>query len=453
MSMKNRMTWLIGIFILSFLPGLSVAQQVPLSVGFGIQDITPDPAVKNWVTGKPYSKVNDPLHTRVLVISDGFVKSAIVSLDLVDAGESATDEIRKVVGKELGIVSNHIIVTATHNHSAPWAPAYKSGYRGKEADTWWAIRYMPAQNDFPPFKRWMDKLLKNVVAAAKDANQNLQPATVWIGKADISAFANNRRPVKPQWGVLKDSAPKGYNYKHPAYNPDVITEGSNYGPMDRTMSIVSFRNASGQNIASMIHMSVHSVSIYPYSDEISADWPAEAIKHAEKQLGGHALVLQGTAGDINPWRRGRDAVNEMGLGVAARAKGAFDLSVQLATDSIRVKKVPAALPLDEAGQKRTGLELVAAEVQVLSTGPLAIVTLPGEPLTDMGVAIRKRSPFPHTLVLGYSNGNGVHYVAPPGEKAKGGYEMGGGTVGTDDAGLILIETAVRLLHETVRLPK
>ena len=51
MSMKNRMTWLIGIFILSFLPGLSVAQQVPLSVGFGIQDITPDPAVKNWVTG------------------------------------------------------------------------------------------------------------------------------------------------------------------------------------------------------------------------------------------------------------------------------------------------------------------------------------------------------------------------------------------------------------------
>lgn len=444
---------IVGLFICPLFPGLSKAQQVPLSVGFGIQDITPETAVKNWVTGKPYTRVNDPLHTRVLVISDGLTKSAIVSLDLVDAGESATDEIRKAVGKELGIAGNHILVAATHNHSAPWAPAYKPGYRGKENDTWWAVRFTPAQNNHPPFKRWMDKLLKSVVAAAKAANDHLEPATLWIGKADISAFANNRRPVTPQWGVLRDSAPKGYNYKHPAYNPDVITGGSNYGPMDRTMSIVSFRNAGGQNIASMFHMSVHSVSIYPYSEEISADWPAEAIRQIEQQLGGNALFLQGAAGDINPWRRGREAVNEMGLGVAGRAKGAFDLSVQLNTDSVRVKKAAAALPLDKTGKERTGLELVPAEVQVFSIGPLAIVTLPGEPLTDMGVAIRKRSPFPHTLVLGYANGNGVHYVAPPGEKAKGGYEMGPGTVGTDDAGLILIETAVRLLNETVRLPK
>src|SRR5690606_36508038 len=108
---------------------------------------------------------------------------------------------------------------------------------------------------------------------------------------------------------------------------------------------------------------------------------------------------------------------------------------------------------DESGRKRTGVELVPAEVQILSIGPLALVTLPGEPLTEMGIAIRKRSPVPHTLVLGYANGNGVRYVAPPGEKAKGGYEMGQGTVGTDDAGLVLIETAVRLLNETVRVPK
>lgn len=429
-----------------------VAQNVQLSVGFGEKDITPDLAVKNWVTGKPYPKVNDPLHTRVMVITDGKTKAVVVSLDLTDAGESATDEIREAVSRALKTRKDNILVTATHTHSAPWAPVYKNGYRGKENDTWWAIRYMPAQNEYPPFKKWMNKLLENVVAAAKEADNSLQPATVWIGKADISAYANNRRPVRPKWGVIKNDIPKGYSFKHEAYTPEVLTDGSNYGPMDRTMSLVSFRDGNGKNIASFYHMSVHSVAIYPYSDEISSDWPGEATKLIQKQLGGKAIFLQGAAGDINPWRRGREAVNEMGAGVAQRARKAYELSVQIATDSIRIERAEAALPLDKKGKERTGLALVPAEVQALAIGPLALVTLPGEPLTDMGASIRKRSPFPHTLVLGYSNGNGVHYVAPPGEKSKGGYEMESGTVGEDDAGLILIEAAVRLLDENVRIP-
>lgn len=443
----------VGITLFASAQQITFAQNINLSVGFGQQDITPEIKVKNWVTGKEYPKVNDPLNTRVIVISDGTNKTAIVSLDLVDAGESATDEIRKAIEKEIKIPAEHVMVTATHTHSAPWAPVYKQGYRGKENDTWWAIRYMPAQNEYPPFKRWMDKILNSVTLAAREANAKMQPATLWMGKADISAFANNRRPVRPKWGVVQNSLPKGYNYKHEAYDPDILTDGSNYGPMDRTMSLVSFRDAQGKNIASIFHMSVHSVSIYPYSDEISADWPGEAISQIERHIGGKAMFLQGTAGDINPWRRGRAAVNEMGSGIAKKVKNAFALSVQLSTDTITGKRAAAALPLDDTGKKKTGLDLVPAEVQALAIGPLAVVTLPGEPLTDMGIAIRERSPFPHTLVLGYSNGNGVHYVAPPGEKVKGGYEMEGGTVGTDDAGLILIEAAVRVLEEIVRGPK
>ena len=88
-----------------------------------------------------------------------------------------------------------------------------------------------------------------------------------------------------------------------------------------------------------------------------------------------------------------------------------------------------------------------AEVQVISLGPLALVALPGEPLTDLATAIQQRSPFPHTLVLGYSNGLGIRYVGMPGEKKRGGYEMGVSAAGTDECGLFLVETAVRLLVE------
>ena len=66
---------------------------------------------------------------------------------------------------------------------------------------------------------------------------------------------------------------------------------------------------------------------------------------------------------------------------------------------------------------------------------------------ELSTAIQTRSPSPHTLVLGYANGRGVGYVGLPGGKARGGYEMGEVGTGTDEAGAMLVETAVRLLQE------
>ena len=78
---------------------------------------------------------------------------------------------------------------------------------------------------------------------------------------------------------------------------------------------------------------------------------------------------------------------------------------------------------------------------------MAIVALPGEPLTSLADEIRKNSPFPQTLVLGYSNGNGVHYVCLPDEKPHGGYEVEEGTSGAPMAGLELVELANQMLKE------
>ena len=85
----------------------------------------------------------------------------------------------------------------------------------------------------------------------------------------------------------------------------------------------------------------------------------------------------------------------------------------------------------------------------IPAGDLGLVTLPGEPLNGLAREIQARSPFPHTVVTGYSNGFGVGYVGLPGEKARGGYEAGAGR-GTEEAGLFMIETAVRLLQEVSR---
>lgn len=418
-----------------------------LRAGAGRADITPEPEVLNWVTGKPYGEVLDRLAVHALVLQDGEKKAAILRWDLVDVSESARDEVRKAVGAALGMPGGHIMINASHTHSAPWAPVYAGGIRGLERDTWWALRFMPAQNDFPPFKRWMEKLIASSVAAAKQADASAVPATIGIGRVAVSEYLHNRRPRMPTWG-LAEKPPGAVNFAHADWNPEVLQGGASFGPLDRTLALVLFRAVAKEApIANLFTMACHSVSIYPSNPWISADWPGPTSRTISATLGGESLFLQGCTGDINPWRRGEAAVATMAGGLAAKAQVAARHSVKLAPAPLQIGQVTLQLPLTPAAKQRVGAATVDAEVQAIVCGPLAIVALPGEPMTELGMAIREASPFPQTLVLGYSNGNGVHYVGMPHEKARGGYEVGQAGAGTAECGPMLVDAAVKMLNE------
>jgi hypothetical protein len=137
----------------------------------------------------------------------------------------------------------------------------------------------------------------------------------------------------------------------------------------------------------------------------------------------------------------------MAGGLASKAQIAARYSVKLAAGPLQIGRTTIHLPLTPAAKERIGADTVAAEIQAIVCGPLAIIGLPGEPMTELNMAIRERSPFPQTLVLGYSNGNGVHYVGMPGEKARGGYEAGVAGAGTDECGALIVDAAVRVLAQ------
>ena len=65
------------LFVLSCLPLFAGEPAVPLRVGVAAADITPGTEVRNWVTGRAYAEVLDPLQVQVLTLDDGTSKAAL----------------------------------------------------------------------------------------------------------------------------------------------------------------------------------------------------------------------------------------------------------------------------------------------------------------------------------------------------------------------------------------
>jgi hypothetical protein len=85
------------------------------------------------------------------------------------------------------------------------------------------------------------------------------------------------------------------------------------------------------------------------------------------------------------------------------------------------------------------------QLQGIRLGPVALICIPGEPFTEMGQEIARRSPFEHTLFSGYSNG-GFGYIPVRSAYSEGGYEVETSPFAPGAAELI-IEESLRMLNE------
>jgi hypothetical protein len=66
---------------------------------------------------------------------------------------------------------------------------------------------------------------------------------------------------------------------------------------------------------------------------------------------------------------------------------------------------------------------IEVQVEVWQVGDVGIVSMPGEPFAEIGVEVRKASPFAHTMFCGYSDGVGGDYFPTTCEYDQGGYEV------------------------------
>src|SRR4029079_16203124 len=75
--------------------------------------------VNGGMTERTADKITDPLHARCLVLSDGQTKVALVVVDSCMMPRDLLDEAKQMASRATGILTAHMLISATHTHSAP----------------------------------------------------------------------------------------------------------------------------------------------------------------------------------------------------------------------------------------------------------------------------------------------------------------------------------------------
>jgi neutral ceramidase len=445
-------------------PGLQAAE---VRVGVAATDITPPLGIPlaGYYHERGADGVLDPLFSKAMVIESDGERAAFVILDLIGITRAITDQARTEIEKTTGIKGDHVMISATHAHTGPVL-----ANRGKLSSDMGGQQSIAVD--------YTEALPAKIAASVRRANERLQPAQLSVAKGRCEGLTFNRRYFMRDGSV-------GWNPGK--LNPEIVMPA---GPVDPEVSLlyVEQPDAAGptQSIASYVNFAMHPDTCG--GSKISADWPGAlgrvlAGYHGTNHL---TLVANGTCGNLNhfdtSWRWPQGTAIEqhrIATILGATVFQAYKDLRPLTIGPLRAKSelVELALPeitpaqVEEARQTlaatkddRAGnfMKLVRSyravdvagregkphhvEVQVIAFGnDLAWVSLPGEMFVELGLAIKKRSPFPQTFLVELAN-ESLGYIPDRRSYAEGNYEPESARCAAG-SGEKLVEAAVKLLTE------
>jgi hypothetical protein len=190
---------------------------------------------------------------------------------------------------------------------------------------------------------------------------------------------------------------------------------------------MTFVGESGNLVGAVVNAACHPVHEMCIP-RVSPDYPGELCDEVERRHGGSiAMFLNGASGNLNPpvVTGGAGEARRHGLRLADAVDDCLREPETMAQPvEVRLHRRTLRLParkLDGAPSRRR----LRAPLAALGMGDLALVFLPGEPFVEIGLEIRKRSRFGHTMVVGLSD-ESVGYLPMEQDYEEGGYELGPG---------------------------
>lgn len=430
-------------FLLLLGPSFAQAAPPELRAGAFAIDVTPEKfpvSVNGGFNDRKVSSVNDPLHARCLVLDDGTTKLAIVAVDSCVIPRELMDAAKVLASKKTGIPAAHMLISATHTHTAPTVGgAFQS----------------------EPEPEYIKFLTQKIADGIEKAHKNLAPAKLAWGTAEEPNHVFNRRwKMKP--GV-KNPDPFGgdsdqVRMNPPRMSPDLLAPA---GPTDPRVTVLSIRTADDKPLALFANYSLHYVGDMP---ALSADYFGVFADSVAAKLkagpGFMAMLSNGTSGDVNninfkaeapqtkPGERSRlvaDAVATATMKAIEKKEYESTARLRCATSEIELGvRKPTAAEVQRAeeilekakGRELKGPEEVYARETVLLTKypdkvkvPLqamviderAIIAIPCEVFAEIGLSLQKSTVFKTTCVVSLANGY-FGYLPTPAQHKLGGYE-------------------------------
>lgn len=424
----------------------AAAQEKVFRAGAHAQNINPAKypvSVNGGMQDRTAKEAHDPLHARCLVLDDGATRIALVVCDSCMIPREVSDEAKRLAHKATGIPPERILISATHTHSAPTL----AGVFQSDPDEDY-VKYLPGQ----------------IAKGIEKAVANLEPARigVGVGKNDRQVFNRRWKMKKVQtdpFGRTKDKV-----RMNPGYLNDDLVEPA--GPIDADVSFISVLGKGNVPRALYANYSLHYVGGNP---ELSADYfgefsdrVADLISMDKSSPPFMAAMTNGTSGDINNINYGKAAPGKVKPGERIRVV-AGDVAqtvheawkkvehqawapIKTVQREIKLKvRFPSQEDIDGANAilakakkpvLTTQPEIYARETMLLAAthprevkcllqavqiGDLAILAIPCETFVEIGLELKKKSPFKQTFTISLANGyNG--YLPTPEHHALGGYE-------------------------------
>ena len=222
------------------LTGGAQASEPRFRAAAAVRVITPEPLLP--VSGgmgpaHPVTEKRGELTARVFVVADADTTVAIVGIDVLGFPAVLGDKVRALVPR---LPPDHLLIGATHTHSAPDCYAFPDGKGGHTGNL-----------------AWMEEVVRRTAAAVNEALDGLRPASLRVATAEAQGRI-------------------AFNY----YAPDLY---------DRRMGVIQAVGSDGTPIATLVNYAIHPEVLGNKRGILSPDCVGPMCTRIEASGGGVAV--------------------------------------------------------------------------------------------------------------------------------------------------------------------
>ena len=376
-----------------------------------------------------------------------FGKLAIVACDVLMITRAYLDPVAAEIERTTGIPAGHVLINCTHTHHAP-STVVLHGYGLDET--------------------FVKCVQRGIVQAVQDANANLSKddCRFFFHLGEEKTVGQNSRQLLPDGQIY---------WIGPRTNFVRAT-----GPFDPDLPVLAFRDANEKLRALIFNHSTHTIGTR-LPGHRSPSFYGLAAQEIEAELGGAVCFLEGASGSTHNLNlSGDEATKRIKQAVAdalaqskpqavtrlAALKRSFKFKVR-DFDEAREDAAVVAYCRKYAGTYGDTVVQVFRDMrktlapqrgqeretwlQVLLVGDVAIVGVPAEYFTQLGLDIKNRSPFRNTYVAELAN-DWIGYLPNLEGHKLGGYQVWTGyhSYAEPGTGERIADEAVKMLKELAK---